>query len=86
MSNKARNTAVLPSKYYVKELEDVDPRFYVEKDMIAIIPYELEEAQVPEQALIINTSIPRKTYMVTQELISIEDLHKSNTDFKKKAT
>ena len=86
MSNKTRNTAVLPGKYYVRELEDVDPRFYVEKNMIAIVPCELEEASVPEEALVIDSSVPRKTLIVTQELITLEDAHKSKNDFKKKHT
>lgn len=86
MSNKARNTAVLPGKYYVKELEDVDPRFYLEKDMIAIVPYEVEDALVPEEALVIDSSVPRKTLIVTLEPITLEETYKSKNDFKRKHT
>ena len=84
--SKARSTAVLPSKYYARELENVDPRFYVEKDMIAIVPYDTEQALVPEQAVVLNSSIIRKTLVVTQELVSANEIKKSKNNFKKKHT
>jgi len=86
MSNKARSTAVLPNKYYVKELENVDPRFYVEKDIVAIVTYEVEEAQLPEEAVVVNTSVVNKTIIVTQELVTLEEPRQSNNNFKKKYT
>ncbi len=86
MSRKARNTAVMPSKYYAKELGKIDPRFYVEKDIIAIVPYMMEEAQVPENAVIIKSSVPRKTIVVTQEFTSYEEINKSNNDYKNENT
>ena len=62
--SKARSTAVLPSKYFVRDLENVDPRFYVEKDMIAIVPYDTEQALVPEKAVVLDSSVIRSTIVV----------------------
>jgi len=66
MSKTQKTTAVFPSKYYFEELQKVDPRFYVEKDLVVLIPYDLQEAPAPEQAIVMNTSVVAKTLVITK--------------------
>lgn len=64
MSDMSRSTAVFPSKYYFEELQGVDPRFYVEKDIVVLIPYEMQEAPTPERAIVLNTSVKSRTLVI----------------------
>lgn len=66
MSKMSRSTAVFPSKYYFEELKKVDPRFYVEKDIVVLIPYEMQEAPTPERAIVLNTSVNSRTLVITK--------------------
>ncbi len=64
MSKTAQTTAVNPTKYLFNELAKVDPRFYVQKDLVVLIPFEIQEATIPEQAIMLNTSVVSKTIML----------------------
>lgn len=66
MSKTAKSTAVNPSKYLFSELENVDPRFYMEKGLVVLVPFDMQEAPIPEQAVIIHTSVKSKTLMFVQ--------------------
>ena len=68
MSKMSKTTAVFPSKYYFEELQNIDPRFYIEKDIVALVPYELKEAPTPEQAIVLNTSVASKTLLVIKDI------------------
>ena len=66
MSKMAKSTAVNPSKYVFSELEKVDPRFYIEKGMVVLVPFEMQETTIPDQAVMMNTSVISKTIMLSQ--------------------
>lgn len=74
MSKTAKSTAVNPSKYLFSELENVDPRFYVEKDLVVLVPFDMQEASIPEQAVIMNTSVESKTLMLMQGVLFDENV------------
>lgn len=79
------STAVFPSKYYFEEMEGIDPRFYVEKDLIVLVPYEVQEVPPPEKAVVLTTSFTSKTLMLVQD-ITFEEQKKPNNNYKKKKT
>ena len=64
----SKSTAVFPSKYYFEELEKVDPRFYVQKDIVVLVPHEIQGAPTPEQAIVLNTSVTSETLLVIKDV------------------
>lgn len=72
-SARSNSTAVFPTKYYFEELQKVDPRFFVEKDVVVLIPYEIQEAPAPEQAIVLNTSVEAKTLLIRKGIVPEEE-------------
>ena len=77
----SKSTAIFPSKYYFEEMERIDPRFYDEKAVMIVVPYELQEAPTPEDAFVFKTSVTSKSLMLSPDDLmtpeEISDVEKS---------
>lgn len=73
MSKMSKNTAVFPSNYYFRDLQDVDPRFYAEKDFVMIVPDDIEEALTPPEAIVVKAAEKSETLLLIQDVIIEEE-------------
>ena len=69
MSKMSKSTAVFPSNYNFRDLQDVDPRFYVEKDFVMVVPDDIEEAPSPPEAIVVKTFEKSETLLLIQDAI-----------------
>lgn len=61
------NTAVYPTKYYAEQLKDIDPRFYVERQMVVVIPHKDPNTDYPPEAIVLP-SIVKAEYLFEPRL------------------
>jgi len=51
------STSVFPRVYYTEEMDDIDPRFYAEKDMVVLDPHPDIAVPPPEGSIVLPASI-----------------------------
>jgi len=57
VKNLVESTAVYPTKYYVEQLKDVDPRFYMERKMVVTMPQKNLNAIFTPEAIVFPGSV-----------------------------
>ena len=68
MSDRSKSTAVFPSNYYFQDLQDIDPRFYVEKDFVIVVPDDAEESVPTQEAIVYENAEEAKTLRIIQDV------------------